>query len=114
MITETERADFFTPDFGAVPPSPVSERIQKQPECRLLWAILQNGIEEYMKYAFATSRRGKRLFREAEEWIMQDDHTWLCSFVNICLVLGLEPEYLRTGLQRWHAAREVTTFKQAA
>jgi len=111
---ETEKVDFFAPDVGAVPPPAVAERIQKQPECRLLWAILENGIEEYMKHAFATGRRGKRLFREAEAWIMHDDPTWLCSFVSICHALSIEPEYLRSGLKRWREERYTTTFKQAA
>lgn len=111
---ETEKVDFFAPAFGSAPPPAVAERIQKQPECRLLWAILENGIEEYMKYAFATGRRGKRLFREAEAWIMHDDPSWLCSFISICHTLGLEPDYLRSGLNRWRAARYAPAFKQAA
>ncbi|MGH7963117.1 MAG: hypothetical protein ACRERD_15015 [Candidatus Binatia bacterium] len=111
---DTEKIDFFASDFGTVPPPAVAERIQKQPECRLLWAILENGIEEYMKYAFVPGRRGKRLFREAEAWIMQDDPTWLCSFISICHALGIEPDYLRTGLKRWRADRDAPAFKQAA
>jgi hypothetical protein len=104
----------FTPSAFWSPPPAVTERIQKQPECRLLWAVLENAIDIYMKYAGATGRRGKRLFQEAEAWIFQDDPTWLCSFVSICHVLGLEPEYLRLGLQRWRAAQGLPAFKQAA
>jgi hypothetical protein len=114
MIENTGRSDFNTHSPLAVPPPEVAERIRKQPECHLLWAVLENGVGEYMKYAAATSRRGKRLFREAEEWIMQDDPTWLCSFISICHVLGLDPDYLRLGLRRWCAARFAPAFKQAA
>jgi hypothetical protein len=115
MNIEMETVDFFTPHSPlAVPPPAVAERIRKQPEANLLWAVLANGIEEYMKYATATSRRGRRLFREAETWIMADEPKWLCSFVSICHVLGLEPEYLRTGLRRWHAKKTGEGFKQAA
>lgn len=96
------------------PPPEVAERIRKQPECALLWAVLENGLETYMHYAAATNRRGKRLFREADAWIMQDDATWLCSFMNICHVLGLDPGYLRTGLRRWHQSHTPLTLKQAA
>ena len=114
MMTETERVDFGTPSSLFTLPSTVAERIRKQPECRLLWAVLQQEIETYMRYAAATGRRGKRLFAEAEQWIMQDDYTWLCSFVSICHVLGLEPDSLRAGLKRWRAHSGQPGFKQAA
>ena len=110
---------FDMPDFTvcsplAAPPPGVAERIRTQPECHLLWAVLENAVETYMKNASATGRRGKRLFREAEEWIMQDDPTWLCSFVNICHILGLDPDYLRRGLRRRLVARDTPILKQAA
>ena len=99
----------------AVPPTRVAERIRTQPEYHLLWAVLENGLHEYMRYATATSRRGKRLFREAEEWIMQDDPTWLCSFVSICHILELDPDYFRTGLRCWREKHSASVaFKQAA
>jgi hypothetical protein len=92
----------------------VAERIRRQPECRLLWAVLQDGVGTYMKYFAATGRRGKRLFAEAERWIMEDDPTWLCSFVSICHILGLEPDYLRTGLKRWRMRTSAPALPQAA
>jgi hypothetical protein len=98
----------------AEPPPAVTERISKQPECALLWAVLENGLATYMRYATATNRRGKRLFQEAETWIMEDDATWLCSFMNICYVLGLDPEYLRMGLRRWRASHAPQAFQEAA
>jgi len=67
-----------------------------------------------MKYATVTNRRGQRLFTEAETWIFKDDPTWLCSFISICHVLGLDPEYLRTGLQRWHAGQGPGHLEHAA
>jgi len=66
------------------PPSAVAERIRTQPEYHLLCAVLREGIETYMKYATATNRRGQWLFTEAEKWILDDDPTWLCSFMSIC------------------------------
>jgi len=55
--------------------------------------VLQDGVGTYMKSAGARGRRGKRLFAEAEGWIMAEDATCLCSFVRICHVLGVEPDY---------------------
>jgi hypothetical protein len=67
-----------------------------------------------MKHVTDTSRRGTRLFREAEQWISQDDPTWLYSFLSICCVLGLEPDYVRGGLARWRDLRPDPVLKQAA
>jgi hypothetical protein len=107
--------DFTARSPLAMPPPAVAERIRQQPECRLLWAVLEDGVGEYMRYVNATSRRGKRLFREAEEWIMQDDPSWLCSLVSICHILRLDPDYLRLGLRRWREARTAPArLKEAA
>jgi len=97
-----------------VPPPHVIEQIRKQPECRLLWAVLQDGLETYMKYAGATSRRGRRLFAEAEQWVSEGDPTRLCSFVSICHVLELDPGCLRAGLQRWRTTTLASELRQAA
>ena len=85
--------------------SAVSERINKQPECRLMWAVLQDGVDTYMKHIDAKRLRYQHRFREVKEWIEQDDPTWLFSFINICHVLGLSPDYLRNGLRRWRERR---------
>jgi hypothetical protein len=115
-MSEQTGMSTFTADSSLEVLSPeVSERIRTQPACHLLWAIMENGIEEYMRYATATSQRGNRLFREAEDWIMHDDPTWLCSFVSICHVLGLDPAYLRTGLRCWREQQSTAAvFKHAA
>jgi len=106
--------DAFAGSLLATPPTAVAERIRTQPECHLLWAVLREGIETYMKYATATNRRGQRLFTEVEMWIFKDDPTWLCSFISICHVLGLEPDYLRTGLRRWRVGQTPAHVEYAA
>jgi hypothetical protein len=30
-----------------------------------------------------------------------EDFTWVCSFVNICHVHAIDPDYIRIGLKRW-------------
>jgi hypothetical protein len=114
MIEDTEMTTFRGQLSFAPEGAEAAEQIRKTPAGRLLWAVLENGIEQYQKHVTATGRRGRRLFREAEEWIMRDDLTWLCSFVNICHVLGVDPDHLRTGLRRWREAQLSPTFKQAA
>ena len=114
MEHETPRTMSSEPAGAFVPPPHVIEQIRKQPECRLLWAVLQDAMETYMKNASAANRRGRRLFAEVEQWIGEEDPTRLCSFVSICHVLELDPGYLRAGLQRWRSATLASALRQAA
>lgn len=72
-----------------------------QPEKRLMLAVLEDAVGAYQKYCTAPGRRAKRLFAEAEEWFLSDDRQWPYSFANVCEALGMEPDYLRGGLERW-------------
>jgi hypothetical protein len=70
-----------------------------EPEKSLLAAILKDAVQEYRKYSRAHDARGKRRFREAEDWIMRVGNDWIFSFDNVCELLGLDPEYVRRGLR---------------
>ncbi|MBI2985271.1 MAG: hypothetical protein HYY45_00745 [Deltaproteobacteria bacterium] len=72
-----------------------------EPEKRLLLAVLEDAIACFQKYLFARDSKGRTLFREAEEWILEEGSDWLFSFENICELLGLDPRYVRQGLVRW-------------
>jgi len=115
-MQQHERLDFsLLINSSLVPPPSLADRIQRQPECRLLWAVLESALETYRKYNGAKSLRRRRLFQEAEEWIFQDDPAWFCSFINICHALSIDPDYLRSGLRRWRMeACSLEGFKQAA
>ena len=74
-----------------------------EPEKALLLAILEDAIHNYRKYSLAHDRVGQERFAEAEHWIMHAENDWIFSFKNVCELLGLDPEYLRHGLQDWRA-----------
>jgi hypothetical protein len=71
------------------------------PEEALMLAVLEDAVSHFQQYTFAENPAGRQLFRETEEWIWSDDETWPFSFVNICYVLGFDPDALRQGLKRW-------------
>jgi len=73
-----------------------------QPEKRLMLAVLEDAVGTFQKYSVAPGRRARRLFSEAEEWFDSEAMEWPFAFENVCQALGLEPEYLRGGLRRWH------------
>jgi hypothetical protein len=72
-----------------------------QPEKRLMLAVLEEGVGTYQKYAFSRDRGGQRIFAEAEEWFESDDFEWPFAFVNVCHTLGIDVDYLRSGMRRW-------------
>jgi hypothetical protein len=64
-------------------------------------AVLADALVCFQQGFMSRRRRVQRLAREAEAWFLSEDDHWLFSFVSICAVLGLEPAYIRRGLQRW-------------
>lgn len=78
-------------------------KIPLEAERTLLLAILEDGIRSFQENLFATSGKRRTIFDEANEWIFSDDDGWFCSFVSICNLLNLEPQYIRRGLRQWEA-----------
>jgi hypothetical protein len=74
-------------------------------EKRLILSVLEDAVECYMKCIEAATSKGQRLFRDADEWINLQDKRWVFSFDNVCEMLDIDPEYMRTGLRKWKATR---------
>jgi len=74
-------------------------------EYYLLIAMLKDAIKCVQKHAGARGKRERQLYEEAARWIMGEGDTDVTfSFEQVCGVLGLDPDYIRGGLQRWLAA----------
>ena len=71
------------------------------PEERLMFAVLNDAVECLAKYREGKGRRDCRLFREARDWVMNEESEEVYSFENICDTLKIDPSYLRAGLLRW-------------
>ena len=70
-------------------------------EKELMLELLTGAVGVYQKYIHARDRKGKILFKEAEEWILEENPDWLHSFENACESVGLNPSYVRKGLVKW-------------
>jgi hypothetical protein len=79
----------------------VGANASTMPETRLLLAVLEEAAVTFQRNVGSTHRRGQRLFREAEEWILADDPSWPCSFHNVCEALGFDVQCLRRGFLAW-------------
>jgi hypothetical protein len=71
------------------------------PEQKLMLAVLESAVHDFQRYHLATRQRGKRLFREAYEWLTAREETGIFSCVAICHALGIDPDYIRSGLSVW-------------
>ena len=74
-------------------------------EKRLILSVLEDAIECFMKCIDASTSKGQRLFRDADEWIAHEDKHWVFSFDNVCDMLDINPEYMRMGLRKWKDKR---------
>ncbi|WP_424672136.1 hypothetical protein [Candidatus Binatus sp.] len=74
-------------------------------EKRLILSVLEDAIECFMKCIDASTSKGQRLFRDADEWIALEDKRWVFSFDNVCDMLDINPEYMRMGLRKWKEKR---------
>jgi len=64
-------------------------------------AILADAVDCYQKNLMARTSKRRRLFLEAERWILSDDSDWVFSFRNICDVLGVDASALRSHTLQW-------------
>jgi len=73
----------------------------RQPEKRLMLAVLEEAVAAYQKLSCATAPYARREFLEAQSWIESDEMRWPFSFANICEALGLDGTAVRRGLRVW-------------
>jgi hypothetical protein len=72
-----------------------------EPEKKLLSAVLEDALACLDKYFHASSKRGKKSYQEAEDWVFRREDSGVFSFTNVCEAVGLQPSYVRKGVLRW-------------
>ncbi len=75
-------------------------------EKQLMLAILTDAVECHQKYALTRSPQNREVFLEAHEWIFSDERRWPFSYENICDVLGIDPDFVRSALSKQSEAGE--------
>jgi hypothetical protein len=97
------RPGLFHPDMLAAHEVAVNSQAAEQPEQRLMMAVLGEALFCFQKYHLAPDRDGKKIFAEAQDWLLDENEQWPFSYNNICAGLGISPSYLRRQLLRWKA-----------
>ena len=96
----------FQPDILISPQYQATHRrrFHLQPERALMLAVLEDAIVCFQDNLGATCAREKSRYLDAEQWVLDEDKSYLFSFDNVCEALGFEAAYLRQGLMRWKEA----------
>ena len=71
------------------------------PVKRLMLAVLEDAIRCFQSAGAAIDNSPKQLVDEAERWLFSEEDDGPFAFVTICEILGIEPSFMRAGLQRW-------------
>ena len=82
----------------------LQEKAGELAERKLIIAVLEDAIVCYQRYLFAVSGEDKRVFDQAEAWLMRDSgkaNRAPFSFDYICDALGLDKLALRQQLRLW-------------
>ena len=69
-----------------------------RPEVRLAKGILAQAKKDLRRFRASRDSVGREIYADAYGWIASDDLWWPYSFLNVCDVLRLSPEILRTEL----------------
>ncbi|MGH7905967.1 MAG: hypothetical protein ACREP6_05010 [Candidatus Binataceae bacterium] len=72
-----------------------------RPVKRLMMAVLEDALRCFQNNAAAKTGARARAFAEAEEWLCGESGEGPFSFDTVCETLGIEPQYLRSGLRNW-------------
>jgi hypothetical protein len=94
--------------------APADDRTESGPhtgegERRLIAAVLEDAIDCFQRHRSATRPRLRRLFDDAEAWILSMEQQPF-SFIYICHVLGFDADWLRA----FRLACEAERFDAAA
>jgi hypothetical protein len=97
-IVQSAEADFILPCQYC----DVSSGYGLSGEQRLMLALLTDALNVYQKGALSRLTRPRRLYIDAERWILRD---WVecsgLSFTTVCDALGINPELLRRRIIDW-------------
>jgi hypothetical protein len=72
--------------------------ISETSQAELASGILEQAAQDLRRFHGATNAVERELYRDAYRWVISDDCSWPCSFVNVCQLLQLAPESLRQNL----------------
>jgi hypothetical protein len=80
--------------FSAPPAEPTAPAAEKG----LAIGVLKQAAYDLRRYRTATKAADRELYLDAHSWVTAYDSSWPYSFMNVCKLLDLCPEMVRTDL----------------
>jgi hypothetical protein len=84
---------------GELLPAQLPSATHWTPEKKLAAAVLASAMVEIRDHCGNPAHR--RRVAEALEWVALDDTAWPFSFVRLCNLFDLDPEWVRGVVRRW-------------
>jgi len=78
--------------------APSAEPAPPTPEKGLAVGVLKQAAYDLRRYRTATKAADQEVYLDAHSWITAYDSSWPYSFMNVCKLLDLCPEVVRTEL----------------
>ena len=72
-------------------------------ESRLMLALLQDGIDCFLRHLAVRNGKNKELFAETERWIFEREIDGIFSLESVCEALGVSASCLRAKIREWKA-----------
>lgn len=107
ILTRNERSEILPAQVSDPSMAPL------EPEKRLMLAVLECAINDFQTYAIVRTGRGRGIFMEVDAWF-RSSATGPFDFEGICHATGLDPDYIRDGLRRWHDSKRRESESAAA
>jgi len=63
-------------------------------------AVLEEALVTFQRGLNSPKAEQRRHFYEVDRWVASNDTDWPFSFENICTCLRIDPDYIRSGLQK--------------
>ena len=74
-------------------------RCSLEGERKLMFAVLEDAVECYLKHMNSKNRRRRLLFYEVQNWINAKNRVGLFSYQTLCESLSIDPKALRCALE---------------
>src|SRR3954447_23913647 len=78
--------------------APPAESLPPTAEKGLAIGVLKQAAYDLRRYRTATKSADQELYLDAHSWVTAYDSSWPYSFMNVCKLLDLCPEIVRTDL----------------
>ena len=84
----------------------LTHRSALEGERKLMFAVLEDAVECYLKNMNARSRKQRVLFYEAQSWINARNKVGLFAYETLCEALNIDAGALRRALERRRVRRQ--------